>query len=188
MPFASRYKKLAAMSALGLLCLLAVIVLGFYDSAVQIAAPPGNGSVFGSVLSSSSSSSSRSSSNVRINSGWSTSSTAGGSSDAGAMYLDSSVTLAATPTPAPPSGGGSGVGGGDDAPSSIFGVAIFPTWSEFNLAHLPATVSIFVFAFSAHGIFPDLEVGNRREEERRGVCVFVCGVLLAGLRCIFRGR
>ena len=78
------YKKLAAMSALGLLCLGCIIVLGLVTSAQQLGKP----------------------------------SAAGGHG--------------AAPMPA------------------------------LQLSHLPAAFSIFVFAFSAHGIFPDLEASMAR--------------------------
>eukprot|EP00750_Incisomonas_marina_P012970 INCI17193.6.p1 GENE.INCI17193.6~~INCI17193.6.p1 ORF type:complete len:518 (-),score=63.53 INCI17193.6:719-2272(-) len=87
------YKKLALMSALGLLCLFAVLVLGFYDSAVQIASNQTYG----------------------LNR-WRARQDTG-----------------------------------------LLGNAEWPTWDEFDLGNLPAVVSIFVFAFSAHGIFPALE-------------------------------
>ena len=88
------YKKLALMSALGLLCLTAVLVLGFYDSADQIAS--------------------------------------------NRTYVEA-VEFSSSPR------------------GESLSTAEWPTWTEFDLANLPAVVAIFVFAFSAHGIFPALE-------------------------------
>ena len=86
------YKKLSFMSALGLICLTTIMVLGIWQGAEKIAE---NGR------------------------------TPGGSTG----------------------GGGGGSGGGTT-------VVTMPTTG----LQYPAAYSIFVFAFSAHGIFPDLEV------------------------------
>lgn len=56
----------------------------------------------------------------------------------------------------------------------------------FELKHLPAAFSMFLFAFSAHGIFPDLE-DSMREKNHFGSVVAIVFIVNIALKAIFTG-